>query len=196
MSNELEFNKKAFEERLFLKKILPLLYKEEYNEVSFQMTPDYGKDYYDCCVGLFDPLTKSQVAIHLIELKVRDKHYDDLLFEKSKLDNLKSISNMGGGIIFYISVTPKGTFIWNISEIEKNLKFTNEEHWITTVDKSRGKKMKKVCYLSTNMAKRINVFSTELEILKLEEQKSRTVQKVIENHQKTRCIFEWLLKKN
>lgn len=55
----------------------------------------------------------------VIELKCRNKHYDDLMLEKTKYDSLKKLNCNA----LYINSTPKGIYIFNINDINPN--------WIT-----------------------------------------------------------------
>jgi hypothetical protein len=55
----------------------------------------------------------------VIELKCRNKHYDDLMLEKTKYDSLKKLNCSA----LYINSTPKGIYIFNINDIKPN--------WIT-----------------------------------------------------------------
>ena len=57
----------------------------------------------------------------IIELKCRHKHYDNLMLEKNKYDDLKKLNCKA----FYINSTPKGIYVFDINEIEIN--------WITDI---------------------------------------------------------------
>lgn len=50
-----------------------------------------------------------------IELKCRNKHYDELLIEKMKYDKLMYRAKKFGTIAVYISETPEGIFAFNLS---------------------------------------------------------------------------------
>ena len=52
-----------------------------------------------------------------IELKCRNKHYDDLLIEKAKYDKLIARANKFGTLAVYISQTPQGIYAFNISKL-------------------------------------------------------------------------------
>lgn len=52
----------------------------------------------------------------VIELKCRNKHYDDLMLEKTKYDSLKKLNCSA----LYINSTPKGIYIFNINDIKPN----------------------------------------------------------------------------
>jgi hypothetical protein len=55
----------------------------------------------------------------VIELKCRNKHYDNLMLEKIKYDSLNKMNCKA----FYINSTPEGIFVFNINDIKPN--------WIT-----------------------------------------------------------------
>ncbi len=67
----------------------------------------------------YDCYSKTYMCI--IELKCRHKHYDDLMLEKNKYDDLKKMNCKA----FYINSTPKGIYVFDINEIEIN--------WITDI---------------------------------------------------------------
>lgn len=50
-----------------------------------------------------------------IELKCRNKHYDDLLIEKGKYDNLLKRAAEHKTVAVYISQTPQGIYAFNLS---------------------------------------------------------------------------------
>lgn len=52
-----------------------------------------------------------------IELKCRNKHYDDLLIEKMKYDKLMARAKKFGTLAVYISQTEKGIFAFNLSKL-------------------------------------------------------------------------------
>ena len=52
-----------------------------------------------------------------IELKCRNKHYDDLLIEKMKYDKLISRAEKYGTLAVYISQTPQGIYAFNLSKL-------------------------------------------------------------------------------
>jgi len=185
-----EFEKKAFEERLFLKKLLPLIYSNPQLEPLFQFTPYHGKDVYDCCVCLYDFLTKVLVYRHIIEIKIRDDYYDTLLLEKKKFESLKKIAAIGGSTIYYISVTKKGTFVFNLTDLEPELTFTTMDLPASTVDKSLGKIQKLVCMIPIEKGVKFNVFTSDLEMLRAEESKTNMIEKLIETHRRTSVLYD------
>jgi hypothetical protein len=193
MNLDQEFEKKAFEERLFLKKLLPLIYSDQQLEPLFQFTPSHGKDVYDCCVCLYDFLTKCLVHRHIIEIKVRDKFYPTLLLEKKKLESLKKIAAIAGSIVYYISVTPNGTFLFNLTDLEPELVFNVEDHWASTTNKSLGKIPKSVTHIPIEKGIKLNVFTSDLEKLRQEESKTNQIEKLVESHRRTKVLYQGIL---
>lgn len=52
-----------------------------------------------------------------IELKCRNKHYDELLIEKDKYDALMQRSEKFGTTPMYINSTPEGIYVFNLHKI-------------------------------------------------------------------------------
>lgn len=52
-----------------------------------------------------------------LELKCRQKHYDDLLIEKDKYDSLLARASEYGTKPYYVNSTPEGVFVFNLSKI-------------------------------------------------------------------------------
>jgi len=52
-----------------------------------------------------------------IELKCRNKHYDELLIEKDKYDALLKRSEKFGTTPMYINSTPEGIYVFNLHKI-------------------------------------------------------------------------------
>lgn len=105
--------------------------QELYNKLKSRLIPDlefsekkYSK--WDCYTSRYN--------LH-IELKCRNKHYDELLIEKSKYDSLMLLDTG----VRYICSTPQGVYSFNIKEmpvpvwIEKSLPATSSfsnRNWI------------------------------------------------------------------
>jgi hypothetical protein len=89
-----------------------------------------------------------------IELKCRRTHYDDLLIEKMKYDNLIHRSKRYNTIPVYINSTPVGIYVFKLNEVE--IKWETKK-MPTTTDFSRKEKIDKVVgFLSLTKAKKIN----------------------------------------
>jgi hypothetical protein len=105
----------------------------------------------------------------IVEVKVRDKFYPELIFEKIKYDDLKKVRRqMDTKIkkeclidiktrIIYINVTPQGTYFFDIDKLEKYFEWVNEMHWASTTDKSKGKINKILTKIDSSKGKLYNV---------------------------------------
>lgn len=71
---------------------------------------DHSYSHYDCYSKLF----KCD-----IELKCRNKHYNDLVIEKYKYDKLLSRAEKYSTIPVYICQTPKGIYGFNLSKLDE-----------------------------------------------------------------------------
>lgn len=193
-----QFNQKSYNERLFLKKIFPILFPKDKCDLHYYLTAEDGRDIYDGYVMLYDNTSGSIMSRGLIEIKIRETHYPELLLEKKKLDDLTNKANESGAIVIYISVTPQGTYVFNLTSIQKDKTFEwkNEELWISTTDKSKGKKMKKVTYLSCDLARKLDLTTNDLGRLIMENKIVKTpLEKVLTFNKRQRCIFEGILDK-
>ena len=116
---ESKFIEASKRERWCLRTILPLI-KEMNPKFTWTeyITDIFGYDSYDC---LLQAWKDGSVKIrYIIEVKVRTNHYDELILEKKKLNDLKKkILDPTTTEIIYINITPKGTFLFNISRLEK-----------------------------------------------------------------------------
>jgi hypothetical protein len=87
-----------------------------------------------------------------IELKCRNKHYDDLIIEKAKYDKLLKRAQKYLTIPVYISQTPEGIYAFNLASIAepiwktKGMPKTSHFNQRQFVDKVVG-------YLNINQAK-------------------------------------------
>lgn len=96
---------------------------------------------------LFNPKDCTSASLELsIELKCRRYHYDYLLLEKSKYDNL--IKNKK---VRYICSTPKGIFSFNLKKL-KNIVWFNEYLPATTDFHNTDKIYKQVTFLNISDA--------------------------------------------
>lgn len=91
-----------------------------------------------------------------IELKCRNKHYDELLIEKDKYDALIKRSKEFGTTPMYINSTPNGIFVFNLGKVP-------EPQWedkgglpTTSHFSDRRKIVKTVGFLPTYLANKIN----------------------------------------
>lgn len=91
----------------------------------------------------------SEVSALYIELKSRNKHYDDLLIEKMKYDAIVEAATNINYKPYYINSTPNGIWSFNISAMPQPVW---EERWLpqNTEFSARGNKTKVVGYLHIN----------------------------------------------
>jgi hypothetical protein len=88
-----------------------------------------------------------------IELKCRRTHYDDLLIEKMKYDNLISRAIKFGTTPIYINSTPLGIYVFNLSAVEIDWQ---TKKMPATTDFARKEKVDKVVgFLNLTKAKKI-----------------------------------------
>jgi hypothetical protein len=91
-----------------------------------------------------------------IELKCRNKHYDELLIEKDKYDALLKRSEEFGTTPIYINSTPEGVFVFNLGKLPEP-KWEDKGGMPTTSHFSdRRKIVKTVGFLPVYLANKIN----------------------------------------
>lgn len=167
MNTQQKFYEKSLLERAYLKMIfdkLPTTY-----DYKTWMTPADGFDVYDGVILRFEKGTSTLVDRMIIEIKVRDKFYPELIFEKIKYDDLKKVRRSMDlktkkecfidvkTRIIYVNVTPQGSFFFDIDKLSKDFEWVNEMHWVSTTDKSKGKINKILTKIDYTKAKRFNV---------------------------------------
>lgn len=167
MNTQQKFYQKSLLERAYLKMIfdkLPTTY-----DYKTWMTPADGFDVYDGVILRFEKGTSTLVDRMIIEIKVRDKFYPELIFEKIKYDDLKKVRRSMDlktkkecfidvkTRIIYVNVTPEGSFFFDIDKLSKDFEWVNEMHWVSTTDKSKGKINKILTKIDYTKAKRFNV---------------------------------------
>ena len=92
---------------------------------------------------------------HLAELKCRRAHYNTQMIEYSKLDCVKSEADATDRDFLYCVSTPKGIYVFNISELcKKNYNFNWENKYLphSTAFGNSYNKYKKVGYIDVNNA--------------------------------------------
>jgi hypothetical protein len=182
--------------RQMLTMIIPKLYNsKEYSIYPFLTDPN-DTDKYDAFISVFTKGTYNLVANHLIEIKCRNKHYDELMLEKDKYDYLIKKSSECGADAFYINTTPKGTYIFNLSKMDSEIfKFKTEEHNVTSVNKANGKRLKKVCHLPVDKAMKVlNV--TFDDVIESYQRDHLKLNREITKQQQAYYLFKWMLSKN
>lgn len=187
----------AQDERLFLRKIIPQIVNTKHDYNHFLTDPE-GIDIYDGYITIFEKESGNVLKRLMLEIKIREVDYDTLLFEKKKYLNLKRKAEESMATILYICVTPAGTYIFNISKLEKEgdgFKFVTVPCNKSTVEKT-GKINKLVTFLDKDKSIRYleNRYSDIFELRREEERTNESLREN-ENHKKTICLYEWLMKK-
>jgi len=150
---------------------LKMIYDKLPDKFIYKMytTDPESKEGYDALLMRFDKDSTYFKDRFIIEIKVRNDHYQSFMLEKSKLDGLKRIRSKKDRKInsecytndisrlVYITVSPQGTYWFNLDSLEKDFEWKEEEHWISSTDHSLGKELKKVTYIDLNKAKYIPI---------------------------------------
>ena len=146
---QMKFYEKSLLERGYLKMIfdkLPTAY-----DYKTWMTPAEGFEVYDGVILRFEKGTSKLIDRMIVEVKVRDKFYPELILEKIKFDDLKKVRRQMDTKtkkecytdvktrLIYINITPQGSYFFDLDKLEKEFQWTNEMHWVSTTDKSKGK---------------------------------------------------------
>ena len=193
MATKEDFIKKSEIERMALSSIIPLLF--EGKEYTYYTTPSDGFDVYDGYVMLFNT-SGSIIGRYMVEVKVRDTHYDELMLERKKYNDLVKASSKTEAGIIYINVTPNGTYCFNINKIiDDNTNWVIGNHWKSTTDKSLGKIDKKIVYIPIDKAKKIE-YNTVMNHLQLSrEAKITELFKESKEMKQQFCLFRDVLMK-
>jgi hypothetical protein len=96
----------------------------------------------------------SKNARHIIELKCRKEHYDELLIEKIKYDNLIEKGFKYKSVPMYINSTPNGVYRFNLDFI--NPRWTKRQQPKTTEFENNLKVEKVVGFLNINDSDKLN----------------------------------------
>lgn len=167
MNTQQKFYEKSLLERAYLKMIfdkLPTTY-----DYKTWMTPAEGFEVYDGIILRFEKGTSTLIDRLICEIKIRDKFYPELIFEKNKYDDLKKVRRSMDlktkkeclidvkTRIIYVNVTPQGSFFFDIDKLSKDFEWVNEMHWESTTDKSKGKINKILTKIDYTKGKRFNV---------------------------------------
>ena len=126
----------------------------------------------------------SKISSTIINIKIRDKHYNNLIIEKKKYNYMKRLYKTEKNIfnkvnLMYINITPKGTYCFNLLDLEYN--------WIikdlpqTTINETgeMNKEISDLDITDSDMVLKYN--SNELEEIK---------RKKDNKNKKRKCIFQ------
>tara|TARA_Y100000114_G_scaffold146839_1_gene157973 strand:- start:454 stop:846 length:393 start_codon:yes stop_codon:yes gene_type:complete len=91
-----------------------------------------------------------------IELKCRNKHYDDLIIEKDKYDALIRRAKQYETTPFYINSTPQGIYVFNLSKIDEPIWEDMKGLPKTSHFTDRSRITKTVGFLSIHLANKIS----------------------------------------
>lgn len=198
MTTKQEFIQKSLDERSYLKMIFDKL-PTEYDYKTF-FTPAEGYDVYDGLLMRFEKGTSRFIDRFIIEIKVRDKFYPELLLESIKLNSLKKertikdkktnsecYTNTKSRLV-YISVTPEGSYWFDLDKIEDSLVWTEQLHWASTTDKSQGKVMKKVAMVDCKLAKRFDIKTGDLK-----NNKDVFISRLLVNHNRNKQMAGFII---
>lgn len=187
MNNE-KFIEASRKERFCLNNLLPILRTDKWEWTTY-LTDIYGYDSYDC---LLQAYREGEIKKRfVIEFKLRETHYGDLIFETKKLNQLKKVVYDDITDILYITTTPNGTYIFNISKLikEDKLKVTSIVCNKATMN-SRSEKVKKTVYmLDCDLAKFIPFKFSNTEYL----QSIKVIEKDNNKHKARYDMFNYLI---
>ena len=162
-----KFYEKSLLERGYLKMIfdkLPTTY-----DYKTWMTPAEGYEVYDGVIFRFEKGTSKLIDRMIIEVKVRDKFYNELILEKIKFNDLKKVRKQMDSRtkkdcymdiktrLIYINITPEGSYFFDLDKLQKEFNWVEEMHWISTTDKSKGKTLKSLTKIDYKKGKRYNI---------------------------------------
>ena len=189
-----DYYKDSVVERMYCNHLVDELRKKY--DVKFYSTPAEGKDKYEGFIYIFDKGDYILRKRIMIECKVRSESHPDWMLERVKHSNLKALRNKfdkqaekeTGNVIhtyiWYLCVTPKGTFLWNLKE-----DYEWEQKWcpISTRNLSLGYKDKDVYLLKEEDAKK---FDWTNKLFKFDDENEKVIKKSDLNQKRIRCIFE------
>lgn len=147
-----------------LKKVFPSFWKYD-----IQFT-EYQYEYYDAFFLVYDSNTHKLLKRVFIEIKIRDKEYDDYVLEKKKVGDIRKkltdiLGSLNDTMILYINFCPNGTYLWDITNIEPN-DCTEDMYMNKATSISRSNKVKKKCkLLKRNEAKTFDYIYNENQIM-------------------------------
>jgi len=147
-----------------------LTLKSDRYTYSFSSTNESDIIGYDGTLVIRNKWNLDIVGYFLIEVKVRDKHYDELVLEQRKYKGLMShknkfdkylknqYSNHTVGVL-YVNFTPKGSYVYDLCHLTESKQLPKLQNLTSdkyTVDPSQGQSTKKTYYLENKLGVRYN----------------------------------------
>ena len=186
--------------RALLKEILPKLYNRNKYDLAYYLSDIADTTHYDAFVSIFNKETGSHIACHIIEVKVRDTFYTELMYEKYKHQQLKNAlkRNYNVADIIYINVTPNGTYVFNTTKLENEnlLNWEKRECNKSTVDyyntNNKITKEKQVAFLPVSKAIKHYPTITNSYLDKVLKAEKKEVVETVKAKQREKCLYQWL----
>jgi hypothetical protein len=200
MATQQDYINKSIKERFLLRRILTKL-PSNY-DYKYYFTDECGYDLYDGILMKFEKGTNNLLNRYVIEIKVRDTHYDDLMLERTKLVNLiKEVNRLDERTnrecwttlkskIIYVNSTPNGSYWFDITDFEPSkIEWKSEEHWESTTDKSKGKITKQVTYLPISTSRVISEVTSNDE----DPNSKAVIKKMMLSQSQSKCLYQYLI---
>lgn len=140
-----------------------------FNDYNIHMTEIETKSVYDISLQkIIDGSIKKRI---FIEIKVRNKVFDDYILETKKYNSLKRLVKHTLMLdedeyeLWYLNFTPEGTLLWDIKNVDETLIKSQKMNKATVVSKTH-KVNKNSYYLKPEMAKKWNYTWDEKQLKK------------------------------
>ena len=169
--------------------------KSRKEDTLMVISPPKKKTDWDVIMQTYTPEGQKDRSI-IIEAKVRDTHFNDLLLESKKYNALikemtkhKNEFGFSNVEVLYLCFTPNGTYLFKLTKHKERYEWVVKEYNKYTAAKQKGKVEKKVTFLDVN-----NQFCTKLDYIYDYKLGDRKVEKKLEQQNRVRCIFDALNK--
>lgn len=168
---------------------LDLSTTDRFNIIPY-MTPIGSKERFDMLLHKYDDGAK--VSCSIIETKIRETHFNELILEQCKYNALvkqKSISkgyNFPQIDIYYLNYTPVGTYLFKLSTNKDRYTWEYDEYNKYTAAKQQGKVSKKVTKLNID-----SEFCIKLDYIYDYKEEDRG-DKILVKQERLKCIFSSL----
>ena len=186
MITQEDYVKKSILERIYLRKIFAMLPTNF--DWQYYLTDEFGYSVYDMELLKFKKGTGEPIGRYFVECKVRDQHWNELMLERKKFDDLnieaskrdkktkkESYLDLKSKLI-YLCVTPEGSYWYDLNDIEK-FNWDTRNCPVSTTDMSRGRTDKMVGMLDTKLARRF-----ELRTGDIQNNDHKVIEKVLVTH--------------